>query len=68
MESTLGDSGENLHHGVGSVLVLHAHEVDHVRPVSHEDSSQEEVDEIHLPDDIDEVEKVAEDVPGGEEI
>ena len=68
MESTLGDTGENLHHRVGPVLVLHAHEVDHVGPVGHEDSSQEKVDEIHLADDIDEVKKVAEDVSGEEEI
>ena len=68
VESTLGDPGEHLHHGVRPVLVLHAHEVDHVCPVGHEDSSQEKVDEIHLTDDIHKVEKVAEDVPGGEEL
>ena len=68
VESALGHPGENLHHGVGPVLVLHAHEVDHICPVGHEDSSQEKVDEIHLTDDIDEVEKVAEDVSEGKEM
>ena len=44
-------------------VVLQVDEVDHVGPICHEDSAQEEIDKIHLPDDIDEIEKVAEEIP-----
>ena len=63
VERALGHAREHLHHGVRPVFVLQVDEVDHVGPISHEDSAQEEIDKIHLPDDIDEIEKVAEEIP-----
>ena len=68
VEGALGDSREHLHHGVRPVLVILVHEVDDVGAVGHEHSAKEEIDKIHLSDDIDEVEKIAEEIPENKEI
>ena len=57
-----GHSWENCHHWILSVLVLHVDEVEDVGTIRHEHAAQEKVDEIHLANDIDKVEKVAEEV------
>ena len=62
MESALGDSWEDLHHGVRPVRVVHVHEVDHFCAVGHKDATKEEVDEVDLTDHIDDVEQVAEEI------
>ena len=63
VEGALGHAGEDLHHGVRPVLVVHVDEVEHVRAVGHEHAAQEEIDEIHLTDDVHEVQHVAEEIP-----
>ena len=63
MEGALGHPREDLHHRVRAVLVLHVDEVEHVRAIGHEDAAQEEIDEIHLSDDVHEVQHVAEEIP-----
>ena len=63
MEGALGHPGEDLHHRVRAVLVIHVDEVEHVRAIGHEHAAQEEIDEIHLSDDVHEVQHVAEEIP-----
>ena len=66
MEGTLGDPGEDIHHRVTSgnpLLIVHVDEVENLCAVSHKDAAKEQVDEIHLSDDIDKVEDVAHKIP-----
>ena len=63
MEGTLGHSWEDLHHRIRSVGIVHVHEVDHFRSVCHEDTAEEEVDEIDLTNDVEHIEQIAEEVP-----
>ena len=63
MEGALCHAGEDLHHRVRAVLVIHVDEVEHVRAIGHEHAAQEEIDEIHLSDDVHEVQHVAEEIP-----
>ena len=63
MKSTLCDPGEDLHHGVGPVLVVHVHEAENLGTIGHEDTAQELVDEEELADAVDEVERVTKEIP-----
>ena len=48
VKCTFCHSGEDFHHGIRSVLILHVDEVQDVSTIGHEDSTKEEVDRIHL--------------------
>lgn len=63
MEGTLGHSWEDLHHRIRPVGIVHVHEVNHFRSVCHEDTAEEEVDEIDLTDDVEHIEQIAEEIP-----
>lgn len=62
MESTLGYSGENRHHRISSFRVLLIDEVENISAIGHEDTAEEEVEEVHLSNNIDEVENIADEV------
>ena len=63
VEGTLGDPGEDLHHGVSPVLIVHVHKAQDFSAIGHEDTAQELVDEEKLADTVDEVEGVTEEIP-----
>ena len=63
MEGALGDAGEDLHHGVGSVRVVHVDEVQNFGAIGHEDPTKEGVDEVHLTNHIHKVQHVTEKIP-----
>jgi len=65
VEGAFGYSGKYHHHGISSIVILFIDEVENVSTISHEDTAEEEIDEVHLPDDIDEVENVANEVLDG---
>jgi len=65
VERTFRDSGKHHHHGIGSCVILFVDEIENFSTVGHEDTAEEEVDEVHLTDHIDEVEHVADKVLDG---
>ena len=60
--------GEYPDHGVGPGLCVDLGPVEDVGAVGHEDAAEEGVEEEELPDDVDEVEDVAEKVLEGVEV
>ena len=63
MEGTLGHPWEDLHHRIRPVGIVHVHEVNHFRSVRHEDTAEEEVDEVDLTNDVEHIEQIAEEIP-----
>ena len=60
VEGALGNLGEHSGHGIGPVLGFHFRVGQDISAVAHELSAEEEVGEVDLPDDVDEVEDLAE--------
>ena len=68
VERALGHLGEDERHRVGPVLLVHVGVVHHPRSVRGELIAEEHVGEVHLADDVDEVEHLAEEEADGVEV
>lgn len=62
VEGTLGYSGENRHHRICSFRVLLIDEVENICAIGHEDTAEEEIEEVHLSNNIDEVKNITDEV------
>jgi len=65
VEDALGHPRENVHHGVDAVLLVLAGERHHTEAVAEELPVEELVHHVHLSDDVDEAEELAQEVPDG---
>lgn len=63
VEYALGDARKNLHHRIGSILLVHVREAQHIGAVRHEGTAQETIDQHDVDEYIDEVQSLAEEVP-----